>query len=75
MIRAMAVLAVVAMLVGCGRSNRNGGNAERDTTMVGADTSVNRRTVKDTTVVRHDTTVRVDTVRNDSAKRARPRKP
>jgi hypothetical protein len=74
MIRAMAAVAVVAMLVACGGKGR-GANAERDTTMVGADTSVNKRTVHDTTVVRHDTTVRVDTVRNDSAKRARPRKP
>jgi hypothetical protein len=74
MIRAMAVMAVVAMLIGCG-GNRNGEKANRDTTMVGADTSVNKRTVQDTTVVRHDTTVRVDTVRNDSTKRVRPKRP
>jgi hypothetical protein len=57
-----AGLAIVALLGGCKKADRDTGAVDNDRT--GVDTMVKSGTVKDTTVVKADTNIDVDTVKH-----------
>ena len=55
-----SVLAILALLGGCKKADRDTGALDQD--RAGMDTSVKSGTVKDTTVIKADTNIDVDTV-------------
>ncbi len=55
-----AGLAILALLGGCKKADRDTGALDQD--RAGVDTSVKSGTVKDTTVIKADTNIDVDTV-------------
>ena len=55
-----AGLAILALLGGCKKADRDTGALDQD--RAGMDTSVKSGTVKDTTVIKADTNIDVDTV-------------
>lgn len=56
-----AVLAFVALSVGCREADRDTGAVDND--RAGADTLIESETIRDTTIVTADTSIDVDTVK------------